>query len=33
MNRRQIREQLFMLLFRVEFHSREDMTEQEKLFF
>ena len=33
MNRRQIREQLFKLLFRVEFHSRQEMTEQENLFF
>lgn len=33
MNRRQIREQLFLLLFRIEFHSREEMSEQEKLYF
>ena len=33
MGRHEQREQLFMLLFRVEFNSREDMPEQVKLFF
>ena len=33
MNRRQIREQLFILLFRIEFHSREEMPEQERFYF
>ena len=33
MNRRQIREQLFILLFRIEFHSREEMPEQEEAIF
>ena len=32
MNRSQIREQIFKLLFRVEFNSQEDMPEQVKLF-
>lgn len=32
MNRSQIREQIFKLLFRVEFNSLEDMPEQVKLF-
>ena len=32
MNRSQIREQIFELLFRVEFNSQEDMPEQVKLF-
>lgn len=33
MSRRELREQIFKLLFRVEFNKMEDMTEQEKLFF
>lgn len=33
MSRRKIREQLFKLLFRVEFNTREEMPEQEQLFF
>lgn len=33
MSRRELREQLFKLLFRVEFNSLEDMSEQERLFF
>ncbi len=33
MGRRQVREQLFKLLFRVEFNEPEDMGEQEALFF
>ncbi len=33
MSRRELREQIFKLLFRVEFNSPEDMPEQEKLFF
>lgn len=33
MNRRELREQIFKLLFRVEFNSPEDMAEQEALFF
>ena len=33
MSRRELREQIFKLLFRVEFNSAEDMPEQEKLFF
>lgn len=33
MGRHEQREQLFMLLFRVEFNSKEDMPEQVKLFF
>ena len=33
MSRRELREQIFMLLFRVEFNSLEDMPEQEQLFF
>ena len=32
MGRHEQREQIFMLLFRVEFHSPEDMPEQVKLF-
>lgn len=32
MSRSQIREQIFKLLFRVEFNSQEDMPEQVKLF-
>ncbi len=33
MSRRELREQIFKLLFRVEFNSAEDMAEQEQLFF
>lgn len=33
MSRRELREQIFKLLFRVEFNKMEDMAEQEKLFF
>lgn len=33
MSRRGMREQLFKLLFRVEFNSREELAQQEKLFF
>lgn len=33
MNRRQLREQLFKLLFRVEFVTAKEMAEQETLFF
>lgn len=33
MSRRELREQIFKLLFRVEFNSPEDMSEQEQLFF
>ena len=33
MSRRELREQIFKLLFRVEFNSMEDMSEQERLFF
>ena len=33
MRRRELREQIFKLLFRVEFNSLEDMPEQEALFF
>ena len=33
MSRRELREQIFKLLFRVEFNSLEDMSEQESLFF
>lgn len=33
MRRRELREQIFKLLFRVEFNSIEDMSEQERLFF
>ena len=32
MNRSELREQVFKLLFRVEFNSMEEMTEQEELF-
>ena len=32
MNRSELREQVFKLLFRVEFNSMEDMSEQEELF-
>ncbi|MCR4588674.1 MAG: transcription antitermination factor NusB [Lachnospiraceae bacterium] len=33
MGRRELREQLFKLLFRKEFHPQEDMQEQEEMFF
>lgn len=33
MSRRELREQLFKLLFRVEFMEPEEMTEQKRLFF
>ena len=33
MSRRELREQIFKLLFRVEFNNLEDMPEQERLFF
>ena len=33
MSRRELREQIFKFIFRVEFHDIEEMTEQEKLFF
>ena len=33
MSRRELREQIFKLLFRVEFSSLEDMSEQERMFF
>ncbi|NLL76782.1 MAG: transcription antitermination factor NusB [Clostridiales bacterium] len=33
MGRRELREQIFKLLFRVEFNDKEDMPEQERLFF
>lgn len=33
MSRREMREQLFKLLFRVEFNSREELAEQEAFFF
>ena len=33
MSRRELREQIFKLLFRVEFNTMEDMPEQEQLFF
>ena len=33
MSRRELREHIFKLLFRVEFNSLEDMSEQERLFF
>ena len=33
MSRRELREQIFKLLFRVEFNEMEDMPEQEELFF
>lgn len=33
MGRRELREQIFKLLFRIEFNAREDMPEQEELFF
>ena len=33
MGRRELREQIFLLLFRVEFNNPEDMPEQLKMFF
>lgn len=33
MSRRELREQIFKLLFRVEFNNLEEMPEQEELFF
>ena len=33
MSRREMREQIFKLLFRVEFNHREEMPEQEQFFF
>jgi len=33
MSRRELREQIFKYLFRVEFHAKEEMAEQEQLFF
>ena len=33
MYRKSLREQTFKLLFRIEFNSSEEMTEQEELFF
>lgn len=33
MSRREIREQIFKLLFRIEFNSPEEMEEQKELFF
>ena len=33
MGRREVREQVFMLLFRVEFNPREEMPQQEAFFF
>ncbi len=33
MSRRELREQIFKLLFRVEFNSLDEMPEQERLFF
>lgn len=33
MGRRELREQIFKLLFRIEFNDKEDMPEQEELFF
>lgn len=33
MSRRELREQIFKLLFRIEFNTLEEMPEQEKLFF
>lgn len=32
MSRRELRERLFMLLFRIEFNTREEMAQQEELF-
>lgn len=33
MSRRELREQIFKLIFRVEFNAREEMPEQERFFF
>lgn len=33
MSRRELREQIFKLIFRVEFNERDEMPEQERLFF
>lgn len=33
MSRRELREQIFKFIFRVEFNDREEMSEQERLFF
>ncbi|MCI7791262.1 MAG: transcription antitermination factor NusB [Lachnospiraceae bacterium] len=33
MSRRELREQIFKFIFRVEFNSKEEMAEQEKFFF
>ena len=33
MTRRELREQIFKLLFRVEFNNREEMPEQTEFFF
>lgn len=33
MSRRELREQIFKLIFRVEFNAREEMPEQERYFF
>ncbi len=33
MSRRELREQIFKLIFRVEFNDREEMEEQEQFFF
>lgn len=33
MSRRELREQIFKFIFRVEFNSKEEMEEQEKFFF
>ena len=33
MSRREIREQIFKLLFRIEFNQKEEMAEQEAVFF
>ena len=33
MSRRELREQIFKFIFRVEFNAMEEMAEQKKLFF
>ena len=33
MSRRELREQIFKLLFRIEFNQKEEMSEQTELFF
>ena len=33
MGRRELREQIFKLLFRIEFNEKDEMPEQEELFF